>query len=109
MDKTYLNVLCIARNCLMISKSRRDYLVLIGAFVLLLLKDDIYDSFVQNDRYVNGQCYDVPRRPNDLIIWALWSIALSIPLFYFAGMVFLQGSVFLQLTTLALLFGGQSL
>lgn len=72
-------------------------------------KDDIYDSFVQNDRYVNGQCYDVPRRPNDLIIWALWSIALSIPLFYFAGMVFLQGSVFLQLTTLALLFGGYAI
>lgn len=69
-------------------------------------KDNIYDNFVQNGRFTIGQRYDVPKRPNDFILWVLWAIVLSFPLYYFASYVFVTGSALLQLTFVGILLGG---
>ena len=52
----------------------------------------MYDDFARNGRFTRGTKVDIPRRPNDLIAWFMWTVVLCVPLFYYIHHLVVTGS-----------------
>ena len=68
--------------------------------MLLMPQDEVYDDFFRNGHFTKGYKHEVPRRLKDLVVWLLWTIVLSVPLYYYVGYLIMTGSYTTLLTAI---------
>ncbi|GFO33374.1 1-acyl-sn-glycerol-3-phosphate acyltransferase delta [Plakobranchus ocellatus] len=68
-------------------------------------KDDLFETFLQTGQFP-GPKHHIPRRLNDLLMWAFWAVVLCVPLFWYIISVLLSGSYTQQLVLACIFFLG---
>lgn len=70
----------------------------------------MFEHFSQTGSFLGkGTRIEIKRRYWDLIVWLLWAIVLCWPVVYYSGKIFLSGSLYVQLSAVAVVVIGRHL